>query len=73
MKKCLLIILSVLILLSGCGAPPTSKEGCIHCSKRPAFIYEINGSELSLCEDCYETELKALEQERINSKYGIYE
>ena len=73
MKKCLLIILSSLILLSGCGAPHTSKEGCFNCSKKPAFMYQLNGQEISLCKDCYETELQALEQEKINSQYGIYE
>ena len=68
MKKYLLIILSALILLSGCSAPQVSKEDCLYCSNKPVYIYEINGQELSLCEDCYETELKALEQEKINSQ-----
>lgn len=68
MKKCLLVIFSAVILLSGCSSPPASKEDCLYCSNKPVYIYEINGQELSLCEACYEAELKALEQEKINSQ-----
>lgn len=71
MKKHLLAITIALCLLSGCTAPHVSDDSCFLCGKRPAYLYELDGTEKSFCKTCYESERAALEQDRINLKNGI--
>ena len=71
MKKSLLIICIVFVLLSGCGGPVASEEPCLYCSKKPAYLYDLNGQEITFCEECYKIEYENLQQDRLNLKNGI--
>ncbi len=71
MKKLLIIIPILLVLLSGCGGPIASEEPCLYCSKKPAFLYELNGQKTTFCEDCYKIEYESVLQDRLNLKNGI--
>ncbi|MBR5535023.1 MAG: hypothetical protein IKU60_00090 [Clostridia bacterium] len=66
MKKYLIIISMVLALLTGCGAPYSSDEGCLYCGEKDAYIYQIEEQKLSLCTDCYNAKLTEAEQAKDN-------
>ena len=70
MKKILLFCVTMIMLLSGCGGPEASDEPCTYCGKKPAYVYEPDGRDISLCKDCYKTEDEMAKQDKINLKNG---